>query len=362
LYVKYATHVYAYLLLAASPYPQFDGRPGYPLDVEIDLPSRQSRLTVAFRLVLAIPALLLAGSLFGASNAQVRGAGSVGYSVGIAQVAAFLGWFACLALGRMPRGLRDSVAWGVGFSAELWAYLFLLTPAYPDCDPAVVLGELPSPDAAVNLDVRDDRRRSRLTVFFRLPLAFPHLVWLTLWAVLAIVAAIANWLVTLLRGRPPVALHTFLSAYVRYQAHVTAFLALTANQFPGFAGTAGSYPVEVSIAPAERQNRWSVGFRLLLAVPAWLLSGAYASLLFVTAILGWFAALVTGKMPRGLRNASAQVLRYSAQVSAYVFVLTDDYPYGGPSHIRGTDEPASAVDDAPLTPPPPAPAPAAAFG
>src|SRR5439155_11136981 len=136
---------------------------------------------------------LLAGSLFGASNARLRGAGSLSYSVGIAQVAAFLGWFACLWLGRMPRGLRDSVAWGVGFSAQLWGYLFLLTPAYPDSDPAVVLGELPSRDAAVNVEVRDDRRRSRLTVFFRLPLAFPHLVWLTLWAVLAIVAAIANW-------------------------------------------------------------------------------------------------------------------------------------------------------------------------
>src|SRR5439155_9221141 len=131
------------------------------------------------------------------------------------------------------------------------------------------------------------------------------------------------WVVTLLRGRPPVALQRFLSAYVRYQAHVTAFLALAASPFPGFAGAAGSYAVEVLIAPPERQNRWSVGFRLLLAVPAWILSSAYASLLFLTAILGWFAALVTGRMPRRLRNAAVQVLRYSAQASAYAFVLTD---------------------------------------
>ena len=40
----------------------------------------------------------------------------------------------------MPRGLRDCVVWGVGFGAQLWAYLLVLTSAYPDPDPAVVLG------------------------------------------------------------------------------------------------------------------------------------------------------------------------------------------------------------------------------
>jgi hypothetical protein len=340
LYVKYATQVYAYLYLAADPYPPFDGRPGYPVDVEIAPLEPQSRLTVAFRLILVLPALLLAGSLFGAPNLgysrwRSGNEGTFYYGVGIVHAAAFLGWFASIAWRRMPHGLRDSVAWGLGFAAQLWAYLFVLTSRYPDSDPEVVLGELPARSDPVSIEVQDDLRRSRLTVFFRLPLAFPHLVWLTLWGVLALFAAIANWAATLVRGRPPASLHRFLSAYLRYQAHVYAFVSLIGNPFPGFAGSAGSYPAEVAIAAPEGQNRWTVGLRLLLAVPAWILAAAYGSVLWTAAVLGWFAALATGAMPRRLRNTGAHALRYVIQVNGYLFLLTDAYPYGGPCQVPG---------------------------
>jgi hypothetical protein len=243
----------------------------------------------------------------------------------------------------MPRGLRDGVVWGIGYGAQLWAYLFVLTSRYPDSDPQVVLGELPAREDPISIEVKDDLRRSRLTVFFRLPLVFPHLVWLTLWGVLALFAAIASWVATLVRGSPPAVLHRFLSAYIRYQAHVYAFLSLIANPFPGFAGSAGSYPAEVSIAPGQRQNRWTVAFRLLLALPAWFLSAAYGVVLWTVAVLGWFAALATGTMPRRLRNTGAHSLRYVAQVNGYLFLLTDAYPYGGPCRVPGVVEERSQL-------------------
>jgi len=340
LYVKYATQVHAYLYLAANPYPPFDGRPGYPVDVEIAPPETQPRMTVAFRLILVIPAVLLAASLLGAPSfgfgrRRSGGAGTSTYTIGIAYAAAFLGWFASLVRGRMPHGLRDSVAWGLGYGAQLWAYLFVLTSRYPDSDPEVVLGGLPSREDPISVEMDDDLRRSRLTVFFRLPLAFPHLVWLTLWGILAFFAAIAIWGATLVRGRPPAALHRFLSAYLRYQAHVYAFIMLVANPFPGFAGAAGSYPAEVAIDPPRRQNRWAVGFRIILVLPAWLLGAAYGSVLWPVAVLGWFAALARGTMPRRLRNTGAQSIRYIAQIYGYLYLLTDTYPYGGPCRIPG---------------------------
>jgi hypothetical protein len=347
LYVKYATHVYSYLYLAADPYPQFDDRPGYPVDVEIAAPERQSRLSVAFRLILVLPAVLLATSLFGApsvgsSTWSSRGGGTYNWEFGVAHIAAVLGWFAAIALGRMPRGLRDVVAWGVGYGAQLWAYLLVLTSRYPDCDPEVVLGELPTRTDPIAMRVEDDLRRSRLTVFFRLLLALPHLLWLTLWAVLAFLVAIANWLATLVRGESPGALHRFLAGYVRYQLHVYAFISLVVNPFPGFAGSADGYSAELELASARRQNRWTVAFRLLLALPAWVAAAAYGSLLWTVAFLGWFAGLVTGRMPRSLRNAGAHALRYTAQVNGYTLLLTDAYPYTGPCRIPGlTDAPAT---------------------
>ena len=61
------------------------------------------------------------------------------------------------------------------------------------------------------------------------------------------------------------------------------------------------------------QNRWTVGFRLVLALPTVLLAVAFGSFLFTVAILGWFASLFTGTMPLGLRNAGALGLRYTSQ-------------------------------------------------
>ena len=68
----------------------------------------------------------------------------------------------------------------------------------------------------IRLVVEDDLRRSRLTVFFRLLLAIPHLIWLGLWSSIALfpIAPIA-WILTLVRGTLPRPLWDFYTALVR---------------------------------------------------------------------------------------------------------------------------------------------------
>ncbi len=341
-YVRYAIHVGAYLLLAAEPFPDFLGKPGYPVDVVIAPPQPQNRWKVGFRIVLAIPALLIAGALTSGS-ARTYGAS---YGYGLAGVAALLGWFAALAQACMPRGLRDAAAYALSYSAQLDAYLFLLCDRYPNSDPETALPELPVRSDPIALDVRDDLARTRVTVFFRLLLAIPHLIWLALWALIAFFAAIANWFATLASGVSPDSLHRFLAAYVRYQNHVYAYLFLIADPFPGFTGEAGSYPVEPLIEGPRPQERWKVGFRIFLAIPALLLNGAYGGVLVVVALLGWFASLANASMPLGMRNAGALALRYAAQANGYALLLTEAYPYSGPARRAPVAPPASA-------PPPP---------
>src|SRR5579884_1627888 len=126
----------------------------------------------------------------------------------------------------------------------------------------------------VRLVVEDDFRRNRVTVFFRLLLAIPHLIWFFLWTIVAAVAAIVNWFATLIAGRPPRGLHNFLCAYVRYSVHLSAYLYLVANPYPGFLGEAGRYPVEI-VLPDEpqEQRRWTTLIRLVLAIPAFFIGG-----------------------------------------------------------------------------------------
>jgi len=352
-YVRYGVHVYGYVLLAADPYPWFRGRPGYPVDVEIDPPERQSRWTAFFRLLLALPALLLAavlggGFYWGSTSSSWGTTGgeedvlwSAGSSAaGIAAVAAFLAWFVALARGRAPRGLRDLTAYAIGYSAQTGGYLLLLTGRYPSSDPALAQPFAELPEHPVRIVVTDELERSRLTVFFRLFLAIPHFVWLALWSIVTFFAAVAAWVVALLIGRVPTALHRFLAAYVRYATHVFAYVYLVGRKFPGFTGRAGSYGVDVQIDPPARQSRWKTFFRLFLAIPALIIEGALGGVLLVIALLTWWYALARGRMPEGLRNLGASCLRYSAQTYAYLLLCTDRYPYAAPV-LEGRAEPVS---------------------
>jgi hypothetical protein len=361
-YVRYATQVSAYIFLAADPYPWFRCQSDYPVDVEIAPPVRQGRWGGFFRLVLALPALVLAAMLGGGFATGSSGQGSwsassgnedalwwnVSSAGGVAAAAAFLSWFAILARGGAPRGLRDLTAFALSYAAQAGAYLFLLTPRYPTSDPELAEPYSQLPEHPVRIVVIDDLERPRLTVLFRLFLAIPHLVWITLWSIAVVFVVFVAWIAALASGRVPNPLSGFLAAYVRYATHLGAFLYLVGRRFPGFTGRAGSYEIDLEIDPPARQGRWTILFRIFLAIPALILGSALGGVALAIAFLGWWYALATARMPEGLRNLGAACLRYSAQTTAYVLLVTSRYPYGAP--ILREPEAPEAPDE--LAPPP----------
>jgi hypothetical protein len=363
-YLRYSVQVGAYVHLAAAPFPRFGGADGYPVDLELEPARVQPRGRVAARLVLALPPLLLTAALGGGAfsgnagwvtrqSGFDSGVWSTGVTMGgVAATAAVLGWFAALARGRMPRGLRDLIVYAIAYTAQVMGFLLLVTDRYPTSDPSRVLPFAGLPDHAVSLRLEDRLERSRLTVFFRLLLAIPHLIWLVLWTALVLPAAVVAWFAALATARVPHALHRFIAAWVRYATHVGAFLFVVGGPFPGFVGAAESYPVDLVIAPPERQRRSATLFRFWLAIPALVLSSAYSFALYVVALLGWWAALFTGRMPDGMRNLGAVSLRYTGQVNAYLFLLTDRYPDSGPAvRDRPHDVQLQLELEPPATPP-----------
>ena len=405
-YLRYLTHLEAYFLLAADPFPSFYpfGEKAYPVDLHIDPPERQNRWKVFFRLFLAIPALLIGSTLmFGGARSGTYFAG------GLAFLVAFLGWFSAMARARLPRGMRDLLVYCLGYAAQLSAYLFLITDRYPyagpeafvgtgeataepappkvwvletirtegelavlalvtydaagalagrraarvaaavaagltvgqpvpdevlgihTVQPAVAAEPLPEPEPhPVSMTVTDELRRSRVLTFFRLPIAIPHIVWLLLWAIVAWSTMILAWLCALAIGRVPSPFHRFLSRYIRYATHLSAFLSMVGNPFPGFVGKPGTYPVDLELPAPEPQKRLVIFFRFWLAIPAILISLGLYGALWTAAFLGWFVALFLGRMPDGLRGLGAYALRYGGQVNAYVYLLTPRYPDSGP--------------------------------
>ena len=114
-YLRYSTHVFGYLLFLADPYPQFLGDQAYGADLEVAPPAPQNRWITGFRIILGIPAMIVAGVLW--------------YVVEIVSV---ISWFACLFIGAMPLGLRNLSAWILRFNQQTHGYMSLLTDRYPN--------------------------------------------------------------------------------------------------------------------------------------------------------------------------------------------------------------------------------------
>jgi Domain of unknown function (DUF4389) len=116
-YLRYATRMYGYIWLATDEYPPFSGDPAlpYPVRLNIEAPKAEySRLKVLFRIILAIPIIIINYAM------QI-----------VAEVGAFLAWFAIVALGRQPKGLQDMIGLGLSYHQRSSAYFALLTEDWP---------------------------------------------------------------------------------------------------------------------------------------------------------------------------------------------------------------------------------------
>jgi hypothetical protein len=196
----------------------------------------------------------------------------------------------------------------------------------------------------VLLAIAAPARQRRGTVAVRLILAIPHVIALYFLGIAAFVVAVIGWLGALVTGRLPGFAATYLSGYLRWYSRVAAYLLLLTDQYPPFAFEDAPYPVRLAVG-AGRLNRLSVLFRLILAIPAAIVSMLLTSgFTTIVVFIGWLTALVAGRLPASLHQAVAAVLRYTLRYYGYLYLLTDTYPAG----LLG-DEPA--VPTAPAPPP-----------
>jgi Domain of unknown function (DUF4389) len=185
--------------------------------------------------------------------------------------------------------------------------------------------EPPRPHTVRLID-HDDLKRSRLTVLVRAFLVLPHLIWLTLYASVALFVALANWIVTLIKGRSPQRMHRWLVRYLRYTVYVYSYLYVLANPYPPFHGDQRSYTIDLQVEGPDDQRRLVTAFRLVLVIPAFVLSWVLSQVLQVIALLAWVIAIFLGRIPRGMEQLGLYCLRYQTQVYAYLLVVTDRYP------------------------------------
>ena len=199
--------------------------------------------------------------------------------------------------------------------------------------------------------------RSRATTFFRLILAIPHFLFLTLWTVGGVFAIIAAWFALVFTGRWPTGLFGFVAGLQRYATHVYGYVGLLTDAYPPF-GASDDYPVRLNIGrPKDKYSRAKAGFRIILAIPVYLIMYAMQIVWEIGALIAWFAIVITGKQPKGLQDMIKLGISYQQRGSAYIALVTEDFPAftaEGPS----LEAPRSGE---PLPPPPAAPEVPSAF-
>lgn len=206
----------------------------YPVSVTIEPHlSDRNRLTTAFRLVLAIPHLILVGGIgtvaVSHGDGKTTAGGEGGLLGAVAIFLAIVSWFTIVLAGTHIAGIRQFTAFYLRWRVRALAYLMLLEDPYPP------FGDGPYP---ASIDITDPvSPRDRLTVALRLLLVIPQVVVLIFvllaWALTTIVA----WFAILFTGTYTRALYEFGVGALRWRLRVEAYVLLMVDDYPPFSLT-----------------------------------------------------------------------------------------------------------------------------
>jgi hypothetical protein len=186
---------------------------GFPFQFEADPPQQQNRLSVLLRIIFVIPQLIALYIL----------------AIGVA-VVTLIAWFAILITGSFPAGMHSFSTRALQWQARVLGYMYLLTDKYP---PFALGDDTAYPLRFVGSGTTDGR--NRLTTFFRVILAIPHLIIVgVIGYVIGVVGFIA-WIIALFTGSVPAGLHSFIAGYVRWNTRTAAYLLLLTDEYPPFA-------------------------------------------------------------------------------------------------------------------------------
>jgi hypothetical protein len=203
----------------------------YPVRLSIDYPDRDlNRATTFFRLIVAIPILIVLAAVSG-------GGGSAGWDSGKDYVefggaAGGLLFFAPLLLilfrQKYPRWWFD---WNLNllrFQTRVFAYLALMDDRYPSTDE--------EQSVHVDIDYPDAQRDlNRWLPLVKWLLAIPHFIVLVLLGIAAFLVVIFAWFAVLFTGRYPRGLFDFVEGVFRWGTRVEGYaLFLVTDRYPPF--------------------------------------------------------------------------------------------------------------------------------
>jgi hypothetical protein len=201
----------------------------YSVRFSVDYPEEGlDRLRTAFRIILAIPVLVLLGLVGGGTiqlwtqdqgNTTLAGAGGLLFFPTLLMI---------VVRQKYPRWWFDWNLELLRFSNRVGAYALLLRDEYPSTDEeqAVHL-EIPYPDAQRDLN--------RWLPLVKWLLAIPHYIVLFFLVIGALIAVVVAWFAILFTGTYPRGLFDFVVNVIRWELRVAVYaFVLTTDEYPPF--------------------------------------------------------------------------------------------------------------------------------
>lgn len=199
--------------------------------------TERNRVTVLFRLILAIPHLLLVGGPglafsggssrgrddFGGFFTILPSTGALGLVAGVMSV---ISWFAIVFTGKQPKGLWDFTVFYLKWRSRAVSYMALLCDDYPPFG----AGEYP-----VQFNIAEfPTERDRLSVGLRIIYVIPHAIVLFFVGIAWAVTAVIGWFAILFTGSYPESLYKFGIGYLRWSLRVESYILLIQDKYPPF--------------------------------------------------------------------------------------------------------------------------------
>ncbi len=181
------------------------------VSLDITYTSPRNRLTNAFRIIWAIPHLVIV-------NVLSR----------LAQVLAVIQWFIVVFTGKRNRSLWDLSRGCLDWEVRAYAYAGMMYDTYPN-----FAFEKKDEPVEFVLDW-DEAPADRLSVGLRLLYAIPAMLLMILVAIGALFVGIGTWFAILFTGNQPRGMFDFLLKAQRFGSRVSAYLYLLTDTYPKF--------------------------------------------------------------------------------------------------------------------------------
>jgi hypothetical protein len=204
----------------------------YPVSIEVDPTTEpRNKLTVGFRIILAIPHSILVGGFLAvgaglATRNQFFGFLNEGVLGAVAGVCAVISWFAILFANQHPEGLRNLGTFYLRWKVRAMAYQALFRDEYPP------FGDADYP-ARLNIELAEFPR-DKVSVGLRLIYLIPHVIVLFFLGIGWFVTSVIAWFAILINGEYPQSLYNFGLGVFRWQTRVEAYGLLLVDEYPPF--------------------------------------------------------------------------------------------------------------------------------